>query len=66
METTNKFYLSQDNDCHWYIIPLEKQQEWSKWCNLDSEDENSWEPPDFAIPINGNPSSVIFENPVIN
>ena len=25
------FYLEQDNDAHWYIVPKEKMTEWRKY-----------------------------------
>ena len=55
-----RYFLSQDNDCHWFIIPADKRDEWNAWCEIESDDEQAWEPPDFAYPINGHPSGVTF------
>jgi hypothetical protein len=49
MNIDNKrFFMDQDNDCHWYIIEADKRKEWDAWLNLDSDDEASWNVPDFA------------------
>lgn len=61
-----KNILIQDNDCHWYIIPVDKKVEWFNWCELDEDDEKSWEAPEFAKEVWGCPSLVEFENFVIN
>lgn len=49
----------QDNDCHWYIIPEDKLEAWNEFCNLDPDDEASWNVPDFAKSEDG-PSAVPF------
>jgi hypothetical protein len=43
--------MDQDDDCHWYIIEADKRKEWDAWLNLDSEDETSWNVPEFAQEI---------------
>ncbi len=62
MTNQQKYALAQDNDCHWYIIPFEKQKEWYEWVEIDSDDERSWTPPDFSVCIDS-PNSIMFENP---
>lgn len=56
-----KYYLATDNDCHWYVIPLTKRKEWDEWCEIPSDDERAWEPPEFAVPVNGDPGQVVFK-----
>lgn len=55
------YFLDQDGDCHWYIIPLDKSEEWSDWCNLDDDDQEKWTVPKFAIEVGGSPTRVIFK-----
>jgi hypothetical protein len=62
--TAKRFFLSSDNDGHWYLVPVEILPEWDRWCNLDADDEASWTPPEGAQRIGGSPSRVSFENPI--
>ena len=57
----DRHILVQDNDSHWYVISAWREPEWTKWLNLDSDDEKSWDAPDFAKEVNGSPSRVKFE-----
>lgn len=54
------FFIDSDSDSHWYVIPVEYEQEWSDWCDIDTDDERSWSPPEFATPIGGSPNRVRF------
>lgn len=56
------YYLSQDQDGHWYIIPVEYKDEWGDFLDLDPNDEESWDVPDWAEPIGGSPSLVVFHS----
>lgn len=56
------FFLSQDGDCHWYVVPKDKKKEWDEWRELDEDNKRSWEAPYFAIEIGGCPSQVIFKD----
>lgn len=58
-----RYRLVQDNDCHWYLIPADKGEEWDEWCDIPDDDERSWDAPDFAQGLNGSPSAVTFDNP---
>lgn len=60
-----RFILTQDNDSHWYVVPVDKMAEWDAWLEIDADDERAWDAPDFARPVGGAPSLVTFENPVI-
>ena len=54
-ETTQWHILVQDDSCHWYVIPAEKEGEWNR---LDFEDG---EPvPEWAEAVGGAPSLVRF------
>lgn len=57
--TDEYFFLSRDNDGHWYIVPETLRQKWYDWCDLPSDDEEAWEPPDGTQPIYG-PGAVVF------
>lgn len=59
-----KYFLSQDQSCHWYLIPEEWREVWDILCALDEDDPRCWEPPEWAKPIGGGPSSIVFENPI--
>lgn len=60
-----RYFLDQDNDSHWYCIPLERRESWDAFCDLDTEDEESWNAPEWAKPLDGHPNGVTFENPSI-
>lgn len=55
------YFLDSDNDGHWFIVPLSKNEEWDKWQDIDCDDEARWTVPNFAIPVNGHPGRVIFK-----
>lgn len=63
--TGERYYLSADNDCHWYVVPLARKAEWEAWLDIPEDDERAWEPPDFAIAVGGAPCLVTFSEPVI-
>lgn len=60
-----KYFLAQDNDCHWYLVEASHRAEWYLWVNqdFDSEDANC-EVPDFAKELNRGVEYVEFENPI--
>lgn len=60
-----RFALAQDNDSHWYVVPVDKMTEWDEWLELDPECDEAWEAPEFAQRVGGSPSLVTFENPEI-
>ena len=65
MSKTARYVLTQDNDGHWYAVPALRLGLWNDWLSLDSDDEASWEPPDYAISIGGSPSLLSFTDPRI-
>lgn len=44
---------AHDNDGHRYQIPWQKREDWYKWCEIPSDDERSWDTPEYAIRIDG-------------
>ena len=56
-----EYILTQDNDGHWYVIPAEKEKDFSKWVSIDGDDERSWTLPDFADSVGGSPTLVKFK-----
>lgn len=59
-----RYFLDQDQSCHWYLVPLENSQEWEDWLEIDEDDEKSWEVPGFARRLDGDPARVTFSDPV--
>lgn len=55
----DRFFLGQDNDSHWYIVPADNRDEWEAF--LDDDEADSV--PDFAERLNGHPSQLTFERP---
>lgn len=55
------YFLSQDNDSHWYVVPVSRRTDWEKWLELDPDNESAWNTPDFAEEVGGSPSLVEFE-----
>ena len=56
LQNAPKYYIDSDEDGHHYILPMDKRKEWQGFV----EDPEAWNPPAWAIPINGNPSMVTF------
>ena len=63
--TAEAYFLSQDGDAHWYLVPLARKTEWEAWQHLDRDDEASWDVPDFAREVGGAVSRVTFTSPEI-
>lgn len=59
------YALVQDDDSHWYVIPTAKGDDWGVFLDLPKDDERSWSPPKWAVPVNGAPNRVHFEKWVI-
>jgi hypothetical protein len=57
-----RYFLDSDDDGHWYVIPVERHEEWKAWCDIDRDDEASWEVPDFAHKLDGSPSLLTFSD----
>ncbi len=58
-----RYFIDTDNDSHWFVIPFPLEAEWNAWLDISPDDERSWEAPEWARPINGDPSLVTFTDP---
>jgi hypothetical protein len=58
-----RYFFSQDNSSHWYLVPADKRSEWSLWCGLDEDDERAWDAPKWAQRIDGAVQWWTFEAP---
>lgn len=56
-----EYILIQDDDCHWYVIPEDKQEDFNYWLELPEDDKNCWVKPDYAERVGGSPSLVKFK-----
>jgi hypothetical protein len=60
-----RFFLSTDNDSHWYVIPIAHRGDWEEFLEIDSDDERSWTVPKWAEAVGGSPTLVTFSDPVV-
>ena len=56
MTNREKYILCQDDDCHWYLIPADKKEEWNEWLDIYSL-------PKYAQKVDG-PHRLTFEKPI--
>lgn len=54
------YIITSDNDGHHYVIPKACEDKWSKWLDIPSDDERSWDVPDYAEAVGGSPTLVSF------
>ncbi len=62
---SERYFLDQDRDCHWYVVPVSLKKEWDVWNELDIETEEAWTPPEGVKEVGGWPGSVTFTDPNI-
>lgn len=66
MTNRQKYILDRDDDGHWYYFPVEKQEEFQKWIQVqygkDYDDPLYGNYPDWLNSIDG-PDRFTFENP---
>lgn len=60
-----RYMLQQDNDCHWYVIPTDKEVDWNEWLEIPDDDERSWDVPEYAKDVGGSYTLVTFSEPEI-
>lgn len=60
-----RYFLAQDQSCHWYVVPVSKKDEWTKWSNIDEDDPAIDNAPDYAEMVGGSYQLVTFTNPKI-
>lgn len=55
------YFLDNDNDGHWYIIPVRMRDEWITW--LESvDDDDTLEMPEGIVQLGGHPNLVEFHD----
>ena len=61
-----RYFLDRDNSGHWYLIEERYRSEWNDWCELDEDDEKSWEVPRYAgyAERTDSPSNIHFTDPI--
>lgn len=57
---SERFFLSNDNDGHLYLIPADKREAFEEWREIPEDDEAAWEAPEFARRVDGDVSSITF------
>ena len=63
-----RFYLDQDDDSHWFLVPVDKKEEFSAYVEQFQSDDyydNELPLPEGVEQIGGSYTLVTFENPVI-
>ncbi len=55
IENAEEYMAVKDNDSHRYEIPKSKKNEWETFCEIPSDDERSWDVPEWANRIDGQP-----------
>lgn len=50
-EPATRYRLAQDDSCHWYLIPADRQKDWWDW--MESEDAKLGVEPEWAKRIDG-------------
>lgn len=60
-----RYYVNLDRDqsSYWFIVPVDKRKEWEDWNNLDDDDPDAWDAPEWAKAVGGSPNAVTFTNP---
>jgi hypothetical protein len=48
-----RYRIVGDNSGHKYYIPVDRTDDWSKFTELDEDDERSWAVPGYAVRIDG-------------
>ena len=43
-----RFFIGYDNSGHEYIVPVERRMDFEDWSNIDEDDPDSWEAPEYA------------------
>lgn len=55
-----EYMLVQDDDAHWYVIPVDKEKDWEAW--IGTEDYENGVVPKFAEAVGGSYRLVRFTN----
>ena len=57
-----EYFLSQDNSCHWVLVPQPIRAWWFKYLEIPDDDERSWVYPEGCIDVGGGPEQIVFSN----
>lgn len=64
---TQRYRLTTDDDSHWFVIPVEKSEEWGEYCEKVTrfweempDGEGPPEEPEWAVAVGGAPGRVQF------
>jgi hypothetical protein len=58
-----RWFIGSDDSGHEYLVPLERVEEWHKFCAIPEDDEESWDVPAWAVRIDG--GRLTFSEPAI-
>jgi hypothetical protein len=61
--STQRYFLGQDDDGHWYVVPVDKRGEWEKWLARLGYTEAA---PEWVESVGGSPCLVTFIDPQIS
>lgn len=56
-----KHRLILDDSSHWFVIPVDMEDEWKEWLAKAEDDDFDPTPPLWAVRVNGSPDRVHFE-----
>lgn len=63
---SKQYFLGQDQDTHWYLVPQEMRQKWDALKDYEDDDEVDAFIAAFGeMRINRHPSRVVFTQPEI-
>lgn len=57
---TTRWCLTNDDDGHWYVIPVRRKDEFERWLYGDGGSLDGAPQPPWAWNVNGHPSNVTF------
>lgn len=60
-EMDGRYRLTQDDSCHWYLIPADNEDAWHRWMGGDLA--TLGDTPEWAVRLDGYPGLVTFEKP---
>lgn len=60
-QKAQRFRFVQDDSCHWYAIPADKDKEFDRWLACYQEEYDDWKGTDFSeFRLNTHPSNYTF------
>jgi hypothetical protein len=55
-----RYFLDQDQDSHWFIVPESLREAWDAWRELDPDDEKAWTAPKGCLELGSHPNTITF------